>query len=80
MIDYAHLHISFIHMTMSEPPAPYWGNIVKFNSDGTLFVLSIEHVNRDTRGYVDFENLLAWMALHSPTLFPTLRTQHEMAE
>lgn len=48
----------FMHMTMSEPPAPYWGNILKSNSNGTLFGLSIENVNRDTRGYVDFEKLI----------------------
>uniref|UniRef100_D8Q2A4 Vacuolar protein sorting/targeting protein 10 n=1 Tax=Schizophyllum commune (strain H4-8 / FGSC 9210) TaxID=578458 RepID=D8Q2A4_SCHCM len=45
----------FLHMTMSEPPSPYWGNILKSNSNGTYFGVSAEHVNRDERGYVDFE-------------------------
>ncbi|KAJ7780931.1 Oligoxyloglucan reducing end-specific cellobiohydrolase [Mycena metata] len=47
----------FVHMTMSEAPHPYWGNILKSNSNGTYFSLSVEHVNRDARGYVDFEKM-----------------------
>lgn len=45
----------FLHMTMSEHPHPYWGNILKSNSNGTYFGLSIENVNRDQYGFVDFE-------------------------
>ncbi|KAJ7626363.1 vacuolar protein sorting/targeting protein 10 [Mycena polygramma] len=48
----------FLHMTMSEPPNPYWGNILKSNSNGTYFGLSIENVNRDDRGFVDFEKMI----------------------
>ncbi|TFK75051.1 Oligoxyloglucan reducing end-specific cellobiohydrolase [Pluteus cervinus] len=48
----------FLHMTMSEPPAPYWGSILKSNSNGTYFGLSVNNVNRDDRGYVDFEKLI----------------------
>jgi hypothetical protein len=45
-------------MTMSEPPAPYWGTILKSNSNGTYFGVAIENVNRDDRGYVDFEKMI----------------------
>jgi len=45
-------------MTMSERPAPYWGNILKSNSNGTYFGLSIDNVNRDEYGYVDFEKFV----------------------
>lgn len=45
-------------MTMSEPPSPYWGNILKSNSNGTYFGLSMDNVNRDERGYVDFEKMV----------------------
>jgi len=45
-------------MTMSEPPSPYWGNILKSNSNGTYFGMSVENVNRDERGYVDFEKMI----------------------
>ncbi|KAF8634658.1 hypothetical protein AX15_000797 [Amanita polypyramis BW_CC] len=48
----------FFHMTMSEPPAPYWGTILKSNSNGTYFGISLENVNRDERGYVDFEKMI----------------------
>lgn len=43
---------------MSEPPSPYWGSILKSNSNGTYFGLAIENVNRDDRGYVDFEKMI----------------------
>jgi len=43
---------------MSEPPAPYWGAILKSNSNGTYFGISVENVNRDERGYVDFEKMI----------------------
>ncbi|KAJ6487924.1 hypothetical protein C8R45DRAFT_1074424 [Mycena sanguinolenta] len=48
----------FLHMTMSEPPNPYWGNILKSNPNGTYFGLSLENVNRDDRGFVDFEKMI----------------------
>lgn len=48
----------FLHMTTSEPPSPYWGNILKSNWNGTYYGLSIENVNRDERGYVDFEKMI----------------------
>jgi hypothetical protein len=43
---------------MSEAPNPYWGNILKSNSNGTYFGISAENVNRDHRGYVDFEKMI----------------------
>ncbi|KAF5354534.1 hypothetical protein D9758_011247 [Tetrapyrgos nigripes] len=48
----------FLHKTTSEPPFPYWGNILKSNSNGTYFILAAENVNRDERGYVDFEKMI----------------------
>ncbi|KAM6497418.1 Vacuolar protein sorting/targeting protein 10 [Amanita muscaria] len=48
----------FFHMTMSEPPAPYWGTILKSNSNGTYFGTSLDYVNRNDRGYVDFEKMI----------------------
>ncbi|KAJ6558840.1 vacuolar protein sorting/targeting protein 10 [Mycena vulgaris] len=47
----------FIHVTTSEPPYPYWGTIVKSNSNGTFFGISLGNVNRDDRGFVDFEKI-----------------------
>ncbi|KAI0738712.1 Oligoxyloglucan reducing end-specific cellobiohydrolase [Daedaleopsis nitida] len=48
----------FLHVTTSEPPAPYWGNILKSNSNGTYYGLSIDNVNRNDAGYVDFEKMI----------------------
>ncbi|KIJ65382.1 hypothetical protein HYDPIDRAFT_88076 [Hydnomerulius pinastri MD-312] len=48
----------FLHMTMTEWPNPYWGNILKSNSNGTYFGLSLENVNRNDYGYVDFEKFV----------------------
>lgn len=48
----------FIHVTMSEAPYPYWGSILKSNSNGTYYGSSIDFVNRDERGYVDFEKMI----------------------
>lgn len=48
----------FLHMTMSEWPNPYWGNILKSNSNGTYYGMSIENVNRNDVGYVDFEKFI----------------------
>ena len=45
-------------MTMSEYPNPYWGNLLKSNSNGTYFGLSLKNVNRDERGLVDFEKMI----------------------
>jgi hypothetical protein len=45
-------------MTMSEPPRPFWGNILKSNWNGTYYGLSIDNVNRDERGFVDFEKMI----------------------
>ncbi|KAG1874291.1 hypothetical protein F4604DRAFT_1763753 [Suillus subluteus] len=47
----------FLHMTMNEGPAP-WGNILKSNSNGTYFGLSLENVNRNVGGFVDFEKFV----------------------
>ena len=44
---------------MSEPPTgPFWGNILKSNSNGTYFGLSAEFVNRNEDGFVDFEKVI----------------------
>jgi len=42
---------------MIESPTP-WGNILKSNSNGTYFGVSIENVNRNFGGYVDFEKFV----------------------
>jgi hypothetical protein len=45
-------------MTTSESPQPFWGHILKSNWNGTYFGTSIMNVNRDARGFVDFEKMI----------------------
>lgn len=48
----------FLHLTTSEFPAPYWGVIMKSNGNGTYFGVSIDNVNRNDKGFVDFEKMI----------------------
>ncbi|KAH8104337.1 hypothetical protein DFH11DRAFT_1733918 [Phellopilus nigrolimitatus] len=48
----------FMHLTMSEFPSPYWGVIMKSNGNGTYFGISADNVNRNDRGFVDFEKMI----------------------
>lgn len=48
----------FLHVTVSEPPKPWWGNILKSNSNGTYYGLSMDYVNRNEAGFVDFEKMI----------------------
>jgi hypothetical protein len=43
---------------MSQTRGAEWGNILKSNSNGTYYGLSLAHVNRNDQGYVDFEKLI----------------------
>ena len=45
-------------MRTSERPRPHWGSLLKSNWNGTYFGKSIENVNRDQRGFVDFEKMI----------------------
>lgn len=47
----------FLHVTTSNTVAP-WGTIAKSNSNATYYTTSLERVNRDEAGYVDFEKML----------------------
>lgn len=48
----------FLHMTTSEAPYPYWGHLLKSNSNGTYFNVILENVNRNNYGFVDFEKVI----------------------
>ncbi|BEI81872.1 hypothetical protein CcaverHIS002_0210320 [Cutaneotrichosporon cavernicola] len=51
-------HAVFLHMTMNAKQGSEWGSIYKSNSNGTYYSLSVEHVNRNSKGYVDFEKMI----------------------
>lgn len=50
-------HSVFLHVTVNGREEQEYGSIIKSNSNGTSYVLSIQHVNRNTDGYVDFEKM-----------------------
>ena len=43
---------------MSSHFGAEWGNLLKSNSNGTYYGLSLDHVNRNTDGYVDYEKMI----------------------
>jgi hypothetical protein len=45
-------------LTTSSAPGAEWGNLLKSNSNGTYYGLSLEHANRNKAGYVDFEKMI----------------------
>jgi hypothetical protein len=45
-------------MTINDQPNLEWGTILKSNSNGTYFGPSLDYVNRNYVGYVDFEKLV----------------------
>jgi len=47
----------FLHVTTQTKNGAEMGNIFKSNSNGTDFNLSLEYVNRNDRGYADFEKM-----------------------
>ncbi|WVO13483.1 hypothetical protein L204_101103 [Cryptococcus depauperatus] len=48
----------FLHVTMNLAVNKEWGSIFKSNSNGTYYGLDVEHVNRNSAGYVDFEKMI----------------------
>jgi hypothetical protein len=43
---------------MSTEMNAEWGNLLKSNSNGTYYGVSLDYVNRNTQGYVDFEKMI----------------------
>lgn len=48
----------FLHVTTNSMAGSEWGSLVKSNSNGTYYAMSLEHVNRNSKGYVDFEKMI----------------------
>ena len=51
-------HAVFLHVTVNNLKDSEYGTIIKSNSNGTSYVLSLNGVNRNRSGYVDFEKML----------------------
>ncbi|KAI5789111.1 hypothetical protein EDC01DRAFT_128633 [Geopyxis carbonaria] len=50
-------HAIFLHVTVNEREGFEYGSLLKSNSNGTNYVLSLDAVNRNKRGLVDFEKM-----------------------
>lgn len=50
-------HSVFLHVTVNDRKDQEYGSIIKSNSNGTSYVMSLNAVNRNTEGYVDFEKM-----------------------
>lgn len=51
-------HAVFLHVTVNNREESEYGSVIKSNSNGTSYVMSLNGVNRNSRGYVDFEKML----------------------
>ncbi|ODV67153.1 hypothetical protein HYPBUDRAFT_153057 [Hyphopichia burtonii NRRL Y-1933] len=47
----------FMHVTTNNEDGSEFGSILKSNSNGTSYVLSLDKVNRDRLGYVDYDRI-----------------------
>ncbi|EAL84891.1 vacuolar protein sorting/targeting protein PEP1 [Aspergillus fumigatus] len=50
-------HAVFLHVTVSDVKGAEYGSIIKSNSNGTSYVLSLNAASRNEWGYVDFEKM-----------------------
>lgn len=50
-------HSIFLHVTVNGKAGQEYGTIIKSNSNGTSYTLSLSDVNRNEAGYVDFEKI-----------------------
>ena len=50
-------HSVFLHVTVNNENGFEYGTIIKSNSNGTSYIRSLDAINRDTTGYVDFEKM-----------------------
>jgi hypothetical protein len=48
----------FMHGTTSSKKGAEWGSLFRSNWNGTFYTTSLEYVNRNANGYVDFEKML----------------------
>lgn len=51
-------HSVFLHMTTNTNKGGEYGSIFKSNSNGTFYSLTVENVNRNVQGFVDFEKMI----------------------
>ncbi|KAL4802632.1 hypothetical protein BDV18DRAFT_147042 [Aspergillus unguis] len=50
-------HAIFLYVQAEHDEATRYGSIVKSNSNGTNYVLSLDSLNQNAKGYIDFERM-----------------------
>ena len=50
-------HMISLHVTTNNKKGSEWGSLMLSNWNGTHFKEALQYVNRDSRGYVDFEKM-----------------------
>ena len=50
-------HAIFLHVTVNEMQDSEYGSLIKSNSNGTSYVMSLSGVNRNHDGFADFEKM-----------------------
>lgn len=50
-------HAVFLHVTVNNMEGSTYGSLIKSNSNGTSYALSLNAVNRNDDGFVDFEKM-----------------------
>lgn len=48
----------FLHFTTHADAGSEWGTLLKSNSNGTFYAQTLDFVNRNDKGFVDFEKML----------------------
>lgn len=51
-------HSIFLHVTVNDAREQEYGSLIKSNSNGSSYALSLNAINRNLGGYVDFEKML----------------------
>ena len=73
-------HAVFLHVTVNPNEGREYGTIIKSNSNGTSYVRTLEFVNRDLDGYVDFEKMLGLEGVAMVNVVDNVRKVEETGE
>ena len=73
-------HAVFLHVTVNGAEEHEHGTILKSNSNGTSYVLSMKGVNRDTDGFVDFEKMKGLEGVAMVNVVDNLQASDETGE
>ncbi|KAF2733241.1 vacuolar protein sorting/targeting protein 10 [Polyplosphaeria fusca] len=73
-------HSVFLHVTVNWRSEQEYGSIIKSNSNGTSYIMSLSAVNRNTAGYVDFEKMQGIEGVALANVVPNFEKVNEGAK